>query len=100
MWKVVTIRTDYEGWWLFDDWKEHIINEIICTEYNEMLKEYLNLIEKYKSKFANEVIGKHNIHAFYNNCEIAYCEDCEEDLQIFYSVLILNDNSIYTPLPN
>ncbi|PTI81513.1 DUF1033 family protein, partial [Mammaliicoccus vitulinus] len=42
----------------------------------------------------------HNIHAFYNNCDLSYCEDCEEDLQIFYSILILNDNSIYTPLPN
>ncbi|MBU6114245.1 DUF1033 family protein, partial [Mammaliicoccus lentus] len=51
-------------------------------------------------KYANEIVGKYNIHAFYNNCDIAFCEDCEEDLQIFYSILILNDNSIYTPLPN
>lgn len=99
MWKIVTIRADYEGWWLFDDWREKIIKEITCNDYNDMLKEYDALLERYQLKFVNEIIGKHNIHAFYNNCDIAYCEDCEEDLQIFYSILILNDNSIYTPLP-
>lgn len=100
MWKVVTMRADYEGWWLFDDWTDHIIHEIICNDFDEMLTAYNDLLTSYKEKYANEIIGKYNIHAFYNNCDIAFCEDCEEDLQIFYSILILNDNSIYTPLPN
>ncbi|MBU6114683.1 DUF1033 family protein, partial [Mammaliicoccus lentus] len=35
MWKVVTMRADYEGWWLFDDWTDHIIHEIICNDFDE-----------------------------------------------------------------
>ena len=100
MWKVVTMRADYEGWWLFDDWTDHITHEIICNDFDEMLITYNNLLKSYQGKYANEIVGKYNIHAFYNNCDIAFCEVCEEDLQIFYSILILNDNSIYTPLPN
>lgn len=99
MYKIVTIRTDYEGWWLFDDWKDYIIKEIECQDYDEMVIQYQNLLNQYQTKFTNELVGKHNIHAFYNNCDLSYCEDCEEDMQIFYSILILNDNSIYTPLP-
>lgn len=99
MWKVVTIRADYEGWWLFDDWRENIIHELSYNHFDEMLEAYHHLIKQYQIKFPNEIIGKHNIHAFYKNCEITYCEDCEEDLQIFYSILILNENEIYTPLP-
>ncbi|PTJ99811.1 DUF1033 family protein, partial [Mammaliicoccus sciuri] len=67
MYKIVTIRTDYEGWWLFDDWKDYIIKEIECHDYEEMVNQYHNLLNQYQTKFTNELVGKHNIHAFYNN---------------------------------
>lgn len=28
-----------------------------------------------------------------------YCEDCEEDLQIFYSFIVLNNNEVYLNMP-
>ncbi len=47
----------------------------------------------------NYVTGKYNIYAFYNNCDMNYCEDCEEDLQIFYSFIVLQNNEVYYKLP-
>ncbi|HDC3822634.1 TPA: DUF1033 family protein, partial [Staphylococcus aureus] len=50
-------------------------------------------------QFDNYVTGKYNIYAFYNNCDMNYCEDCEEDLQIFYSFIVLQNNEVYYKLP-
>ncbi len=31
MWTVVKIRADYEGWWLFEDWPQKIVEQ---SEFN------------------------------------------------------------------
>jgi len=99
MWTVAKIRADYEGWWLFSDWTDHIVEQYDFETYDEMLNFYTSLILKNKNSFDNYLVGKYNIHAFYNNCELGFCEDCDEDLQIFYSFIVLNKNEVYFNLP-
>ena len=79
MWTVAKIRADYEGWWLFSDWTEKIVEQHHYSNYEEMLE--------------------YNIYAFYNNCDLNFCEDCDEDLQIFYSFIVLNNKEVYYNLP-
>ncbi|MBE7356322.1 regulatory protein MsaA [Staphylococcus haemolyticus] len=99
MWTVAKIKADYEGWWLFSDWTDKIIEQYQFTSYDEMLNYYKNIISKSKDYYDNYVVGKYNIHAFYNNCDLNFCEDCEEDLQIFYSFIVLNNKEVYYNLP-
>ena len=100
MWTVAKIRADYEGWWLFSDWTDHIIEQHDFNTYEEMMTCYKSLLNKSKIDYDNYLVGKHNIHAFYNNCELGFCKDCYEDLQIFYSYIVLNNNEVYFNLPN
>ena len=67
--------------------------------YEKMLNYYQSIIENSKKHYDNFLVGKYNIHAFYNNCELGFCEDCDEDLQIFYSYIVLNNNEVYYKLP-
>jgi len=99
MWTVAKIRADYEGWWLFSDWTDHIVEQYHFENYEKMLNYYQSIIENSKKHYDNFLVGKYNIHAFYNNCEIGFCEDCDEDLQIFYSYIVLNNNEVYYKLP-
>ncbi|AMG60721.1 DUF1033 family protein [Staphylococcus lugdunensis] len=99
MWTVAKIRADYEGWWLFSDWTDKIVKQNSFSTYTEMLDAYKALIKQSKKDYDNYVVGKFNIHAFYNNCDMNYCEDCEEDLQIFYSFIVLNNNEVYLNMP-
>lgn len=99
MWTVVKIRADYEGWWLFSDWTDHIVEQYHFENYEKMLNYYQSIIENSKKHYDNFLVGKYNIHAFYNNCELGFCEDCDEDLQIFYSYIVLNNNEVYYKLP-
>ena len=87
MWTVAKIRADYEGWWLFSDWTDHIIEQHDFNTYEEMMTCYKSLLNKSKIDYDNYLVGKHNIHAFYNNCELGFCKDCDEDLQIFIAIL-------------
>ena len=48
MWTVAKIRVDYEGWWLFSDWTDKIIEQYQFTSYDEMLNYYKNIISKVK----------------------------------------------------
>ena len=52
-----------------------------------MMTCYKSLLNKSKIDYDNYLVGKHNIHAFYNNCELGFCRDCDEDLQIFIAIL-------------
>ncbi|MCE5006147.1 regulatory protein MsaA [Staphylococcus equorum] len=99
MWTVAKIRADYEGWWLFSDWTDHIVEQRNFETYNEMLSQYQSIILKCKKDYDNYLVGKYNIHAFYNNCDLGFCEDCDEDLQIFYSFIVLYNNEVYYKLP-
>ena len=45
---VAKIRADYEGWWLFSDWTDKIIEQYQFTSYDEMLNYYKNIISKSK----------------------------------------------------
>lgn len=99
MWTVAKIRADYEGWWLFSDWTDHIVEQYHFENYEKMLNYYQSIIENSKRHYDNFLVGKYNIHAFYNNCELGFCEDCDEDLQIFYSYIVLTNNEVYYKLP-
>lgn len=99
MWTVTKIRADYEGWWLFSDWTDNIIERYDYEDYDTMLEQYTTIIENAKEKYDNHIIGKYNIYAFYNNCELGFCEDCDENLQIFYSFIVLNNDEVFCNLP-
>lgn len=99
MWTVAKIRADYEGWWLFSDWPEKIVEQFKYNSYDQMIEAYKTLIHKYKKDYDNYITGKYNIYAFYNNCDMNFCEDCDEDLQIFYSLIVMNNNEVYYNLP-
>ena len=60
MWTVAKIRADYEGWWLFSDWTEKIVEQHHYSNYEEMLEDYQSIIKKSKKYYNNYVIGKYN----------------------------------------
>ena len=49
MWTVAKIRADYEGWWLFSDWTEKIVEQHHYSNYEEMLEDYQSIIKKSKN---------------------------------------------------
>ena len=56
MWTVAKIRADYEGWWLFSDWTEKIVEQHHYSNYEEML-DYQSIIKKVKNIIIIMLLG-------------------------------------------
>ncbi|GAA3726214.1 regulatory protein MsaA [Salinicoccus jeotgali] len=94
MYEIVILKADYEGWWLFEGWQEEIVDRYTYDTEEEMVNGYTDIILGMKKRFNLYKIGKYDMHAFFNGCELEYCEDCDEDLQIFYTPIMTKDNEV------
>ena len=93
------LEFDYEGWWLFSDWTDKIIEQYQFTSYDEMLNYYKNIISKVKIITIIMLLENTIFMRFITIGDLNFCEDCEEDLQIFYSFIVLNNKEVYYNLP-
>ncbi len=94
MFQIKIMRADYEGWWLFDGWQEKVITSSSYQTEEAFKEGYKAQLEEMRRQYPNEIIGKHHIHAFYRNCELEFCEECDEDVQIYHSVIPLKDDVV------
>ncbi|MEK4555212.1 DUF1033 family protein [Jeotgalicoccus sp. FSL K6-3177] len=95
MYEVVIVKADYEGWWLFDGWQDDIINRQQFNDTAQMLTGYKAIIEQMKNDYSSYIQGKYDLYAFFNACEIEFCEECDEDVQIFYTPIMTKNNEFY-----
>ncbi|CAD2075460.1 DUF1033 family protein [Phocicoccus pinnipedialis] len=94
MFKVVLLTADYEGWWFFSDWQEHVQVTINCESYKEMELQYIKMCKLLDQKYKVKQTGKYGITSFYNTCDIRYCDDCDDDVQIYHTPLMLIDGKL------
>lgn len=92
MYQVAVLKADYEGWWLFEGWQEDLTDIKDFDSEDAMIQYYRQLVEEMNADFHSCQKGKYGLFAFFNACELEYCEECEEDLQIYYTPLCLKDN--------
>ncbi|MCE4957000.1 DUF1033 family protein [Macrococcoides caseolyticum] len=95
MYEIITIRADYEGWWLFDDFRDQATDIQAFQTFEQAEAYYKSQLKLLRQHFCNEMIGKYNIHAFYNNCEIEFCESCDDEVQIFHSIIFLKQGEVF-----
>lgn len=88
MFSINIIKCDYEGWWLFEDWRDNIIVSYAFKSEREMLEFYGRLVLQMKDHFGCYNIGKFQMITFFNTCDREYCEDCDDDLQMYVSPIM------------
>lgn len=92
MYKVVLLTADYEGWWFFSDWRDYVVESIDCESYEEMEQRYIEMCITLDKKYKLNQTGKYGITCFYNTCDIRYCDDCDDDVQIYHTpIMLIND---------
>ncbi|AKG74133.1 DUF1033 family protein [Salinicoccus halodurans] len=95
MFHIVILKADYEGWWLFEDWQQNIVERYTFGAETEMRQQYEKLLDEMKNTYHSFKTGKYEMHAFFNGCELEYCDDCGEDIQIYYTPIMLEDDKVY-----
>lgn len=91
MYQVIRTYGEDEPWWFFDNWREMIVEENQYPSFNQALasfeKQYQQLCEAYSNRKEKPPF----LIAFWNEGEVEFCEDCEDDLQLYAGLLLLKD---------
>jgi len=87
MFEVIYMKADYEPWWQFDGWEEHIVEKKIFDQESEA-QTFLELkLVELRKLFPKEK-EKHNKYwAFWSEKEQCFCESCDADLQIYHGII-------------
>ncbi|WP_113929205.1 DUF1033 family protein [Bacillus sp. P14.5] len=92
-WKIVKISGEAEPWWFFSDWKKDIKEEIHYTSEKDAFEKFMNLVEDYRQKYQHAK-HKKNTAAFWNEGEKVFCEACDDDLQQYHGLILMEGESV------
>ncbi len=89
MYNVIQMHGDCEPWWFLEGWEADIISNKEFKHYEEALsyyqKEWVYLSETYPERESHKGV----MTAFWNPTERLWCEECDEYLQQFHSIMLV-----------
>lgn len=93
MFQVKIMRGYSEPWWFFEDWQEDVINSQSYQRLATAKITFNQLKEEYKVQFDHMKAKNNYCIAFWNDNDIEFCEECDDDVQIFTGILIVDQNN-------
>ena len=91
MYQVIITYSENEPWWFFDDWEETIVEEVAYDNLEDAKKGYLEKFAKLQQEYSMIKEKPDYLTAFWNEGELLYCEDCDEDLQQYKGLMLLKN---------
>jgi len=84
------MKADYEPWYLFEGWSSQIIDSWSFPSESEAHAFLLHKVEEFTNtySFSRE---KKGYFAFWDGKEVCYCEDCEENLQLYHGLFVFTE---------
>lgn len=100
MYQVVKLYGDFEPWWLLEGWEEDIVMCQTFDNYAQADAYYREEWQSLSKKFPKVEDKSEKMSVFWNPEEQRWCEECDEFLQQYHSLLILeNADVVAFPLP-
>lgn len=90
MYKVIYMKADYEPWFQFDGWEETIVESWSFDSEQQARHFFIHKHDEMKAAYSHYK-EKNDFFAFWDMKEVCYCEDCEDDLQIYHGLFMLPD---------
>ncbi|XXM71634.1 DUF1033 family protein [Lysinibacillus sphaericus] len=87
--KVILTRSDAEPWWFFEDWQKDIVKTWEYEEGSAAVQKYKTEISSLRKLFPNVKSKNYQSIAFWNPEEIEFCEACDDDVQIYHGIILL-----------
>lgn len=97
-WEVITTKGEAEPWWFFKGWQESIIETRYFKDQSSASSYYLQQFASLKTKYQFAKVKKNTLAAFWNEDEYVYCTSCDDDLQLYYGLLILKNGEPFSDL--
>lgn len=89
--QVIKMYGDFEPWWFLEDWQRDITTIREFQSYDDALEYYQEEWHALRGAFP-KVNSKSNLMAaFWCIDDQRWCEDCDEDLQLYHSLMLLEN---------
>ncbi|PFA70690.1 hypothetical protein CN378_00005 [Bacillus sp. AFS015802] len=107
-WRVITTKSDAEPWWFFEGWEKDIVKDWTFDKKDEAVHAFLTEWRRLKRSFPQSKSKKFHSAAFWDPEEVYFCEACDDDLQVYYGLVIfendqpmeLKDEAVITEITN
>ena len=91
MYQVVEMKGDLEPWWFLEGWQEDIISTKEFENFYDALKYYKKLWFAMEETFPCYISRSSVMTAFWDQEDKHWCEECDEYLQVYQSIALLDD---------
>ncbi|MCG3088800.1 DUF1033 family protein [Sporosarcina cyprini] len=93
MYEVIYMKADYEPWWMFDDWRSMVVTSQSFESKEEANTYFRDLYNKLENEHTFNEKRKNCFFAFWSESERVYCDGCDECLQLYHGIIILQDGN-------
>ena len=87
MYNLILMKADYEPWWQFEDIEEKYIEVMSYPTIELYEQKAVEILTNYRENYEFEKSKEGKYFAFWNKGEVAFCEGCDEDLQIYHGII-------------
>lgn len=91
MYQVFLMKGEYEPWWFFEEWKSLVISENAFPTFEQALRSYQEQDEQLSRIHPFKKEKNNYLAAYWSAEDSVYCESCEDDIQIYYGLLLLKN---------
>jgi hypothetical protein len=88
---VVRISGEAEPWWFFTDWEKDITEKLEYHDEKEAFEQFIALVQDLTYKYQHKKQKKNTV-AFWSENEKAFCEACDDDLQLYHGLILMEGN--------
>ena len=89
MYRVMKLYGDSEPWWFLDGWEEDIVTNTEFDSYEDALRAYQKELVYLSETYPQKKTMAGFMTAFWDSKDQIWCEECDEYLQQYHSVLLL-----------
>ena len=93
MYHVIKLYGNFEPWWFLDGWEDDIVSQQAFTDYEEAVGAFQTDVACLSTRFPNKKIKQGSLATFWNEDEQTWCEACDEYVQPYHSLLLLEQLS-------
>ncbi|WP_335870809.1 DUF1033 family protein [Bacillus sp. 2205SS5-2] len=94
-WHIFETRAEYEPWWFFEGWRATISKSDTFIDKDNALSYFLMRTEELFDRNKNRKAKTYSTLAFWKDEEKIFCEACDDDLQMYTGLILMNGTSIY-----
>lgn len=89
--EVIEMYGQNEPWWFFEGWEGDVVQKQAFSTFEQADKFFHESFMGLKEQYSNVRTKPSFLAAFWNKGELDFCEDCDDDVQLYRGLLMLAD---------